>query len=397
MNYRVPDDGELRLRDVLSRTYEVCLRSGEANNALVEASRLLSMPEDTDTAFSQDQLKESIEILSGGENTVLFDEAGLPSVMVRIPMLSLRDVLLASDSNEPHPAFVLGGRTLKEIYVSKFQNCELNGRAYSLPMARPKNRVGYDESIQLCRSKGPGWGLMPFQLRMAIALYCRKQGFLPNGNNARGQDFFHPDEKGIPADEGLTLTGSGPKSWAHNQTSNGIYDLNGNLNEWDAGFRLFNGEIQLVTMDDLFAANGGADELKQGWQAVDAKGRLVQPGSGETLKYDVPQGSIRLTQKIETEGIGNCAFADMQSAAGLDVPLIMQSLGLYPQEDRLGYGQGWRWISTSGEAMPLCGGAYKAEDHAGIFFAGITYPRTQNYPLTGFRSIYIDLHGGEPA
>ena len=49
---------------------------------------------------------------------------------------------------------------------------------------------------------------------------------------------------------------------------------------------------------------------------------------------------------------------------------------------------GWRWISTSGEKMPLSGGANRADDHAGIFFVGTTYPRTQNYNLTSFRILF---------
>ena len=54
----------------------------------------------------------------------------------------------------------------------------------------------------------------------------------------------------------------------------------------------------------------------------------------------------------------------------------------------LGLSLGWRWIYTDGETIPLCGGAYRADDHAGVFFAGMTYPRTKNYELTGFRVVY---------
>ena len=68
-------------------------------------------------------------------------------------------------------------------------------------------------------------------------------------------------------------------------------------------------------------------------------------------------------------------------------------LGLYPEDNREGYGLGWRWITTYGEATPLCGGANRADDHAGVFFVGATYPRTKNYNLTGFRLIYIDREG----
>ena len=50
---------------------------------------------------------------------------------------------------------------------------------------------------------------------------------------------------------------------------------------------------------------------------------------------------------------------------------------------------GWRWISTKGERLPLCGGAHRVLDHAGVFFIGLTYPRTMDYELAGFRSACI--------
>ena len=40
--------------------------------------------------------------------------------------------------------------------------------------------------------------------------------------------------------------------------------------------------------------------------------------------------------------------------------------------------------------MPLSGGAYKAIDHAGVFFTGITKPREERYQLAGMRLTYVD-------
>ena len=40
-----------------------------------------------------DDLKLSIEALSGGKNTVLFDDLGMPSVMVPFPKLKMSDLI----------------------------------------------------------------------------------------------------------------------------------------------------------------------------------------------------------------------------------------------------------------------------------------------------------------
>ena len=207
--------------------------------------------------------------------------------------------------------------------------------------------------------------------------------------NNRGTDFCFPEEHGLPAEDGLTLCGSGPVAWAHNGTANGLYDLNGNLNEWDGGFRLIEGEIQIIPVEALLAPDADVSPQSPLWCALDEAGTLVAPGTPGTLKYDAPNGSIRLTRTIQHHGTGNCAFADIQIEPGLTPPSIAFLLGLCPQEDRTGYGLGWRWISTKGESLPLCGGAYRADDHAGVFFVGATYPRTKDYALTGLRTIYI--------
>ena len=49
--------------------------------------------------------KFALEAASGGKNTLLFDDLGLPSVMVRIPMFLWSDVLEGAPE-EPCSAFV---------------------------------------------------------------------------------------------------------------------------------------------------------------------------------------------------------------------------------------------------------------------------------------------------
>ena len=70
----------------------------------------------------------ALEAASGGKNTLLFDDLGLPSVMVRIPMFLWSDVLDGAPQ-DPCSAFIVGGRVLDEIYISKYMNVIEYGRS----------------------------------------------------------------------------------------------------------------------------------------------------------------------------------------------------------------------------------------------------------------------------
>jgi hypothetical protein len=369
-----------RLFNLLAKEYDVRKNRGEKAEALEEAVELMMR---AGTGSEPERLQTAVETLSGNRNTVVFDDAGLPSVMVRVPALREKDVLLQG-SDALHPAFSAVG----ELLVAKYQSSMLEGHACSLPMVMPTFGLSFDEAVEHCRNKGSNWHLMPFSLRMAIALHCRRRGFLPHGNSRDGRSYLFPDETGITEGGSLALCGSGPVTWAHDGTADGIYDLNGNLNEWDAGLRLMDGEIQTIPAEALFAPDADLGPNSPLWKAVLETGALVDPGMPGTLKFDAPQGRVRLTRSLEYPGLGNDALRDVTAEPGLTPPMIMRLLGLYPEDDRQGYELGWRWISTQGETIPLCGGAYRADDHAGVFFAGMTYPRTKDYELTGFRFVY---------
>ena len=369
-----------RLLALLANEYAVRESRGEKAEALEEAAELMMRAA---AGSEPERLQAAVETLSGNRNTVVYDDAGLPSVMVRVPALREKDVL-SQGSDALHPAFAAGG----ELLVGKYQCSLTDNTACSLPMSMPMYGLSFDQAVQHCRRKGKNWYLMPFALRMAIALRCRRQGFLPHGNSRDGRSYLFPGETGLTDGGSLAFCGSGPVTWAHDGTADGIYDLNGNLNEWDAGLRLMNGEIQIIPADALFTPDADLGLTSPLWKAVLETGALADPGTPGTLKYDAPQGHIRLTRSLLHPGLGNDALKDITAEPGLTPPMLLRLLGLYPEDTRDGYELGWRWIYTDGETIPLCGGAYRADDHAGVFFAGMTYPRTKNYELTGFRVVY---------
>ena len=346
-----------------------------------------------------DDLKLAIEAMSGGKNTVLFDDMEMPSVMVPFPKMKMSD-LIEGGSQNIHPAFSIGGVEKDKIFVSKFQNIVLNDRAYSLPMRDPKTYVTFDQANAFCRNKGKGWGLNSYALWSAIALWCRKNGTMPRGNNNWGSDHGYPHEKGVPCtyeSDGRTahcLTGSGPASWYHNWMPDGIADLNGNVWEWCAGMRLVDGEIQIIPYSNSLLAETNMSPTSTEWKAIKADGSLVEPGTAGTLKWDWVSGKVQLTSgavSYVTDQGNGASYSAMTLAAGLTAPELAKALLLYPDEPGGDYGGDYHWLNTTGERLPLCGGGWGDTSYAGVFYVGLTGPRSHSNSAVGFRSAFAEL------
>ena len=344
-----------------------------------------------------DDLKLSIEALSGGKNTVLFDDLGMPSVMVPFPKLKMPD-LIAGGSENIHPAFSVDGVEKSVIYVSKYQNIVLNERGYSLPMRDPRASLNFDQAVTYCRNKGKGWSLTPYSLWSAIALWCRKNGTMPRGNNNYGADHAYGHEKGVPTyyESGKIArcaTGSGPNTWNHNWMPDGIADLNGNVWEWCAGMRLMNGEIQIIPYANCMAADASMGASSTLWKAIAADGTLVEPGTAGTLKYNYVSGHIQLTSGDITpeDTWRGDTYQNMTLDSALTVPEIAKALLIYPDEPGGDYGGDGHYMNNSGERLPLCGGYWNSTSGAGVFSVNLNRPRSDSNANFGFRSAYCEL------
>ena len=188
--------------------------------------------------YQFDSLKFATEGLTGGGCTIISDVKGLPSFMIPFNKRTNAQ-LFDGGSEKTHSAFVVDDVEYKRFFFSKFINCIVDGLAYSWPLVDPKASINYDASHAACNAKGTGWHLASIPERAVINHLIYKSGFIPRGNTQYGKHHTYTYEVGeTTATEGdgsggtrttRTATGSGPATWFHDGTRNGIADYVGDV------------------------------------------------------------------------------------------------------------------------------------------------------------------------
>jgi len=343
-------------------------------------------------------------------NELLYDDKGMPSVMVYIPKFTYADVGLGS-STATFPAFIVNGQEVDGIYVSKYQNIVQNGRAYSLPGQDPKAGTGvnFDAVRGWCEAKGAGWHLMTNAEWAAIALWCKNNGSMPKGNNNYGKDSADSVYQAIPSmarDSSNRIqrvaTGTGPLSWSHDGTPNGIWDLNGNVSEWVGGIRTVKGELQILLNNNAADSSHSQAAASAEWKAIDASdGSLITPdGNGTTtgsVKMDWVSSKLQYDTTITDSAPGshNCSFESIVCSANISAAaqLLLQALGLFKYDSTAGAYNGDYFYFNNGEAERCFfrGGFWYLGAGAGVFFAHGTDARSTTHEYIGFRSAFVQL------
>lgn len=325
-----------------------------------------------------------MEEMSAGKNTVKWVSDGngkyFPSIMVRIPQMSVKDVLGTGTNTDPHPAFIVAEQTLDEVYVGKYKGCAIYSNSKHLgvslygvdPMATSyTSLIGavnpsptFDNSLNYCGvNLGTGWHLMTNAEWALLALWCKNVfGTQPGGNNSYGKDtaaansplnyavgsYFSSSKIARIAE------GTGPLSWMHDGSPWGIHGLNGNIYEWVNGFRQACGEIQVIPNNN--AAVNSLDFTRDSilWRAFGVDGSLVAPevtfksdssdgadtGVGATLHWSPGAGngttSIRLATTCANRSVGTQNTSDAFGSFGPDeisvtvTPETLVALGIAP-------------------------------------------------------------------
>ena len=358
----------------------------------------------------------AVRLLSGGTNVAIYNDLGLPSIYVRRDKGAISDVI-DGGPDTTHYAFKVNGVEVPAFYMGKYLATVYKGRALSLPLQDPAAHtvaesdrgdavslyVNFDNAKKWCEANGPGFHLPTIAEYAWIALLSRKNGTMPHGNNYYGVDLDHIHEKGIASYVSLekthrTLTGSGPATWNDNWQADGICDLTGNVNEWQGGYRIIDGELQ------IFADNDGAMQYEQNetstlWKAILQDGTLVEPGSAGTLKWDyvTDPGEEGVTsfhlntmlkfQQVNVYPSGYTYFNYLTAASGVLVPDRLKALALMP-DGKGSYGKVYITMKNLGEQLTARGYNCLSGREAGIFRVG-TSSRTSYNSITGFRTAFI--------
>lgn len=344
-------------------------------------------------------------------NVVKTDDTDIPSVLVYIPKFKNSDVLTGGNDST-HPAFIVNGVEIPGFYYGKFQAKVYNSVAYSLPAEDPTASINFDTARARCEAKGAGWHLSTNAEWAAIALWCKKNGFLPYGNNNYGKDSRESNYKAVPSyyesnKIARVATGTGPISWSHDKTMAGIWDLNGNVWEWQGGIRLVWGELQILANNDAADPDNPQNATSTCWKAINAAdGALVDPESkttdssahvsGKTVKLDYVNNKWTYSTSITNakDESRSCAFYQVtaDSSIGDAAKVMLRALALLPDSDvttDVYEGDYMWWNNGVAERCVSRGGHWGHGANAGVFsLYGSTSRSSASTPL-GFRAAYI--------
>lgn len=344
-------------------------------------------------------------------NKMILDDKGMPGFYVQISKQNLSD-LLTSDDNTVHPAFRVSGVEYPGVSIGKFAGVEDNGRIYSLPGVDPKTYITLDQYEERCRAKGYGHHCITAAEWAFLALWCRKNGTMPKGNNNYGKDIGETIYQAVPASyesdgrTARTLVGTGPLSWRHNGALDGITDLNGNVWEWTAGIRLVHGELQVIPYNNAADPDVDIGATSAQWKAINANATswddlfITPDGSGTTagsVKLDFVDGHWQFATTITSqEDSSRSAAFYKTTASGLSAiaMLFLQAMALLPEDNQEGdtYGGDYFYANNANEERcAYRGGNWTVGSVSGVFAVNLSYARSSSIATLGGRLAYVDL------
>ena len=319
------------------------------------------------------------------KNVVIFDEVtGIPSIMVKFERPKYKN---EQDKDKVPSMFIIEGKAVDAIYISKYPNVVIDGRPYSLPLQDPTTGVTFDEALEICRGKGEGWHLMTAVEWEYILDEARANHTTPHGNTDWGKNYYDKEETGNRngCGFGRTLTGSGPVAWNHDKTVYGVSDMCGNVWEWLAGLRLMEGNIECIPVNNAALNYCNLSKDSEEWKAVQVNDKAV--------RYEVKDGEITITaaERQDEPDYDGVAWEDLQVDLS-EIPQALKDLGLVKKDNLEDY-KAYVWIDTEGERLPLRGSAFYDTSNSGPSVLNLNHPRSNSNDGIGFRSAFYEVNG----
>lgn len=363
-------------------------------------------------ATKQADYKNRIEDLSLGRNTVLFDANNKPSVYVvykpnekaRLDFLNNGGTHFTK-ADGLHPAFIVNGSVV-ELLIGKYPAVRVGGtnHAASLRGLDPAHTINYDNSLAACVAKGTGHHMVTQAEWAYLSLLAIREGFQPRGNDCYGKSYQDATEKAIAAYHyassgtnytGRTLTGSGPIGWHLDGTPFSPADLRGNVREWNGGYRINGGELQIIENNN--AADNTKDQSASSalWKAILQDGSLVAPETADTYKWDYVttapvSGSAAFQLNIAIDNppadatpYGVTTFSALGAKEGVTIHDLLRILGIMPT--LVNAQLGTQYMRNVGERLGAAGGYWASASNAGLGYRLADSERTYSHDSVGFR------------
>lgn len=316
-------------------------------------------------------------------NVVIFDDRGIPSIMCRF--------MRPKDAAETPAIFKIGEHTADAIYISKYPNVIIKGRAYSLPMADPSVNVDFDTAVAACTAKGEGWHLMTAVEWEYLLNQSRGKDTMPHGNTDYGTDYYRKEEKADcdGCGYGRSKTGSGPATWNHDSTIYGVSDLNGNVWEWLAGLRLLDGAIEYIPNNGAALTGCDLSRDSKAWQQLrTARG---------PVRAEVEAGEITITDRAAAEDYtpdyDGTRIADLKIDLQ-EVPQALKDLGIVPDKRAESELKTYVYFdATEGRWLPIRGSGFGNTSSSGASALYLATPRSYSHFNIGFRSAFYEVNG----
>lgn len=387
-----------------------------------DALTRVALASDNNLAIEDTEVQQSfidqVHELSMGKNEVIFDDNNKPSIYTvyrpgekaRLDYLNNGATHFTKGGNELHPAFIVNGNIV-EILIGKYLAARIGStnHAVSLRGLEPAHTISFDNSLSACAAKGAGHHLMTQAEWAYLSLLSIREGYQPRGNDSYGKSYQDNTEKAEAIQQydasgtqyiGRTLTGSGPLSWSLDGSPFAPMDLRGNVREWNSGYRINEGELQVLENNNAADNTNDQGVSSALWKAILQDGSLVAPGTADTYKWDFDSAptkdgdaySLNITiDNPTTSYYGAKTFSALTAKGAVVVHDILRILGIMPTLANVALGT--QYMRNYGERFGCAGGTWIITSLAGLGCRHADDERSSASSRIGFRpALYRSLN-----